>query len=234
MTDEGPSDARRHGPRPLGLPLPAAVAAVVVGLTVGVGGPVLGRELLVDDSPVLATYEPAAVDRAAGELRTPTPRARDLSSYEGYGAWVDVFDFSPPYAGDTPPVGTGDIDAMAATGVRTIYLQGARLDDRTPDGLEDPWLLAEFLATAHAADIDVVGWYLPRWTADEADLERLQLLADFEVLGHRFDGVAVDIEYRSDGCRPRDPQRAARGPVGRPASRRGRPPRSARSCCRPC
>ncbi len=171
---------------------------MVVGLALGIGGPLLARELLTDDSPLLATFETATVTRGAGELHTPTPGPWGLASYEGYGAWVDVFDYSPPYAGESPSVAAGDIAAMAATGVRTIFLQGARLDDRSPDGIEDPWLLAEFLATAHAAGIDVVGWYLPKWTDDDADLDRLRLLADFEVLGHRFDGVAVDIEYRSD------------------------------------
>ena len=77
---------------------------------------------------------------------------------------------------------------MAADGVRTLYLQAARLDDRTPDGLEDRWLLADLLIGAHERGMAVVAWYLPKWVTDGQDLERLRLLDEFEVLGHRFDG----------------------------------------------
>ncbi len=123
----------------------------------------------------------------------PAPRTTD--AYVGYGAWIDVFDFSPPYAGDSPSVTPEVVDEMAAAGVRTIYLQAARLDERSPLGLEDPVLLARFLDEAHAAGIRVVAWYLPRFEDPVADLDRLTLMAEFDVLGHRFDGVAVDIEW---------------------------------------
>ena len=142
--------------------------------------------------------------RGEGEYlqEEPTPDSRTVDVYRGYGAWVDVFDFSPPYAGEEPPITADDIADMAADGVSTLYLQAARLDDRSPGGLEDDWLLAEMLMTAHEHDLAVVGWYLPKWELGSADLERMELLDQFEVLGHRFDGVAVDIEWTRDELEP--------------------------------
>jgi hypothetical protein len=91
---------------------------------------------------------------------------------------------------------------MAAQGVHTVYLQATRLDDRTPGVLEDRWLLAEFLLRAHQRGMRVVGWYLPEWVEDRSDLDRLEAVSDFTVLGQRFDGVGVDIEYTADELDP--------------------------------
>ncbi len=88
---------------------------------------------------------------------------------------------------------------MAAEGVRTLYLQGARASEGTRFPTADPWLLAEYLLAAHAADVAVVAWYLPMWEDGDEDLDRLVALSAFEVLGHRFDGLAVDIEWKDDG-----------------------------------
>jgi uncharacterized lipoprotein YddW (UPF0748 family) len=122
--------------------------------------------------------------------------ARTTSSYEGLGIWVDAFDFSPSYQGDgEPPLTPSVVEDFAELGIRTVYLQAARLDDRAPGRVLEPDLLAEFLLRAHARDIDVVGWYLPLFTDVDADLDRLLAIAEFEAAGHRFDGIGVDIEY---------------------------------------
>jgi hypothetical protein len=78
------------------------------------------------------------------------------------------------------------------------------MDARTPGMLEDRWLLAEFLLRAHERGMHVVGWYLPKWGDDGSDLARLDAVSKFAVLGQRFDGVAVDIEYNQDGLEPAD------------------------------
>ncbi len=145
----------------------------------------------------ILTFETAAREFEKPVLVIAEPTERRLRSYRGQGAWVDVFDSVEAYAGPNPPIGPAVVDDMAAHGVTTLYLQAARIDDRSPEGLVDPWLLAEFLQRAHAADIDVVGWYLPKWDV-EADLARLEAIDEFAVLGHRFDGVAIDIEWVSD------------------------------------
>jgi hypothetical protein len=87
---------------------------------------------------------------------------------------------------------------MAARGVRTLYLQAARLDDRSPEGIVDRAVVATFLQRAHENGMQVVGWYLPKYADLEADLSNLRRIRDFDVDGHRFDGIAVDIEYRRD------------------------------------
>lgn len=125
------------------------------------------------------------------------PPVRATATYGGLGTWIDAFDFEPAYQGEgsEPVVVPEVVDELAANGVRTIYLQAARLDDRATGRMLDRNLLGEFLLRAHSRDIEVVGWYLPLFTDIEADLDRLLAIAGFEVLGHRFDGVAVDIEY---------------------------------------
>ena len=146
----------------------------------------------------------AFIPRGVGSMMDPTPipETRTVDAYRGYGAWVDVFDYSPPYAGDSPSVTPADLDVMAAEGVDTVYLQAARADQRSPEGIQDRWLLAEMLIGAHERGMAVVAWYLPKWKPDGRDLERMRLLDEFEAFGHRFDGVAVDIEWNDDGLTP--------------------------------
>lgn len=164
------------------------VAAFVVG-----GGIYVANSFVEDPAPIVVVAGPASTTTVSAELVVDPSAERTVDPYRGYGTWVDVFDFDPAY--NPPTVAAADVAEMAELGVRTLYLQAARLDDRTPEGLVDPWLLAEMLLAAHAADVAVVAWYLPRFEAGTEDLERLTALSDFTVLGHRFDGVAVDIEW---------------------------------------
>lgn len=131
------------------------------------------------------------------EQAAPTPTARDLSPYEGLGTWVDAFDYGPAYQteGHAPAVTPNDVDDMHEAGVRTIYLQVNRDDERSPDGFVDRDLVAEFLHEAHDRDMAVVGWYLPTFASVDTDLGHLQDLLEFEDDGHRLDGVGVDIEF---------------------------------------
>jgi len=125
----------------------------------------------------------------------PTPRRPGTQVYEGYGAWLDVFDWAPAYASSAGPVVTvADLADMSRQGVVTLYFQTSRIDDRGSGTIQNPELVAEFLAEAHALDMAVVGWYLPKWQDADEDLARMVAIADFEVNGQRFDGVAVDIE----------------------------------------
>ncbi|MEM8707563.1 MAG: hypothetical protein AAGE98_13955 [Actinomycetota bacterium] len=174
------------------------LAIVVVLASVGAGAWYVADSREPDPLALrlTTTVEPAV--RSVGGLRSPDVAPRTIDPYRGYGTWVDVFDFSPPYAGATPSVTPADLPAMAEAGVRTVYLQAARLDGRSPGGLEDPWLLAEFLLAAEAQGIEVVAWYLPKFPGDGTDEERIDLLASYQVLGRRFAGVGVDIEWTND------------------------------------
>jgi hypothetical protein len=138
----------------------------------------------------------AVVARAVAGPRPLPRRAVGLDAYRGYGTWADAYDFAPAYLapGQAPTVTVAAIDDMARSGVRTLYLQAARNDTRTPGGLLPADVLGPLLARAHERGIAVVGWSTP-WFADVGfDLERLLAIHAFEWHGHRFDGLAVDIE----------------------------------------
>jgi hypothetical protein len=171
-----PDDPRRRLVMLLALLVTIAVVAVVIQLVTGDGD---------DASP-----------SAAGEALDPGAGNAGLTAYEGLGAWVDVFDFAPAYQEDgrNPLVTVDDVDVMADLGVKTIFLQAARFDDRTPEGLLDPALLASYLERAHQRGMRVVGWYLPKLEDLDGDLERVRAIHEFDVDGQRFDGIALDIE----------------------------------------
>jgi hypothetical protein len=142
----------------------------------------------------------AGVATIATRLVQQSAPQRDRQPYAGLGTWVDGFDFGPAYQPNNanPPVAPRVVDDMAANGVRTVYLQAVRDDPRSPAGVVDRALVAEFLIRAHRRGIRVVGWYLPKYVDVNADLAHLAQISDFEALGHRFDGVAVDIESVED------------------------------------
>jgi hypothetical protein len=166
-----------------------------------VGGLLLGFVLFV----VLVVVVQAD---PVGEPRRPLPAARstaeasssveqpvaEASSYAGVGTWLSRYRFTREFGGAAPPVTPDDVDAMAAAGVQTIYLQPAADDPRYP-GLLSADLLGEFIVSAHARDLRVVAWYLPRFGDIAGDLRRLQQIAQFRIDGQGFDAVAVDIEF---------------------------------------
>jgi hypothetical protein len=122
------------------------------------------------------------------------PRRRDVTVYAGLGAWVDTYDYVNTYAGNALTVTPGTVDYLATRGVKTIYLQAARNDSKTPTGLIAADVLTPILQRAHAKGIAVVGWSTPRFTDVAFDLDRLVKIADFQNKSQRFDGIAVDIE----------------------------------------
>ena len=124
--------------------------------------------------------------------------AAGVEVFSGLGTWVDVFDFNPAHAEDEPSVSPDDVDLMAAAGIRTLYLQAARPQDRAaPGDLTSPDLLAHFLEKAHSKGMAVVAWYLPHLSDLTDDRRHLDAIVDFRARGHRFDGVGLDIEWRA-------------------------------------
>jgi hypothetical protein len=141
-------------------------------------------------------------DRAAPS--GPEVVAAGVEVFSGLGTWVDVFDFNPAHAEGEPSVSPEDVDVMAAAGIRTLYLQAARPQDRAaPGDLTSPDLLADFLERAHAKGMAVVAWYLPHLSDLADDRRHLDAIVDFRVRGHRFDGVSLDIEWRAGVPDPR-------------------------------
>ena len=127
------------------------------------------------------------------------PPARDVSVYKGLGTWVDAFDFSPEFQSNSPPpVTPQSMDDLAAVGVKTLYLQAAKDDSRSPGDLVNPEILAPMLIRAHARGIRVVAWYLPKFYDLDSDMRRLLAMRDFRADGHGFDGIGLDIEWTRD------------------------------------
>src|SRR4051794_34420601 len=136
----------------------------------------------------------AAAATVARRLHQTESVPRDIHAYTKLATWVDGFDFGPAYQRNhsAPPITPKVIDDMAANGVTTLFLQAVRADPRSPGGVVDRGRVGEFLIRAHRRGMRVVGWYLPTFTDVAADVGNLHQIVDFEVLGHRFDGVAVD------------------------------------------
>lgn len=128
------------------------------------------------------------------------PAAGGAAAFMGYGAWIDVFDFSPAYMQEgepTPVITPATLDTMAAEGVKTLYIQASRDDVRTPGDIESPETVGAFLVRAHALGMRVVAWYLPK-NYDDGDLRRFRAIRDFRADGHAFDAIGVDIEFRGN------------------------------------
>jgi hypothetical protein len=155
--------------------------------------------------PPPSTAPPVAVRAPVSTLRvtlppvTPPP-PRDLSVYKGLGTWVDAYDFSPEYQpnGAPPAVTPESVDQMVGQGVRTLYLQAAKDDTRSPGELVNPEILGPMLARAHSHGIKVVAWYLPKFYDLDSDMRRLLAMRDFRYDGEGFDGLGLDIEWRED------------------------------------
>lgn len=145
---------------------------------------------------------PPSVPKAASA--TPASVGRDLRSYVGLGTWVDAYDYSSEFQanGAPPPVVPAAVDDMARQGVKTLYLQASKDDVRSPGDLVDPEIAGEFLTRAHAHGMRVVAWYLPKFGDVDSDLRHLLAMRSFAASGQRYDGTAVDIEWRNDVPEP--------------------------------
>jgi hypothetical protein len=114
-----------------------------------------------------------------------------LRPYTGLGAWVDAYDWSRALGGPNPAVGPNGVEAMAAAGAQTLFLQTAH--SRVDEDVLEPTRLQELIDGAHEAGLHVVAWYLPGFTDPAEDLRRLEASAALDV-----DGLAVDLEAVSE------------------------------------
>lgn len=110
-----------------------------------------------------------------------------LDAYHGLGIWLDTWDWSPTFTNGNAAFRTADVDAVAARGVETIYIQTGRYD--RPDAVLDEGMLRDIIDRAHGHGIAVVGWYLPTMVNVDDDMRHLIAAAALPL-----DGLAVDIE----------------------------------------
>lgn len=129
---------------------------------------------------VLALSVQAAAARADSIDRT--------LPFRGTGAWVSLFtnEWGNPVAAS---------QAMAAHGVRTLYLETGRSNSASAIARPET---GAFLDAAHAAGLDVVAWYYPTFRQPDLDIARLLATARFQSpSGGTFDGIGIDIEDES-------------------------------------
>lgn len=112
---------------------------------------------------------------------------RTIRPVQGRGAWVDLFDWSLAYIGGAPTVGLADIDAMAAAGMETLFIQVTRID--SPTDIVEPARLATLLDRAHRRGMRTCAWFLPGLADPAVDQRRVAAIARLPV-----DCVAIDIE----------------------------------------
>jgi hypothetical protein len=155
-------------------------------------GPASTQGPAADAASAIAVSRSAAVvivaGTSAGDSATVAYRVADLAvAFRGLGAWVDTNDYSA-----LNPAAV--VDDLKAHGVRTLYLATARYDSAT-DVLY-PGDIAAWLATAHAAGIKVVGWYVPDYSDLNRDVRRTLAISSYlSPEGQRFDAIGIDIEY---------------------------------------
>lgn len=157
------------------------------------GGPVLTipalPPVLPEAIPVLPL--PALPDPAAPPARPPGLPADGLGPYRGLATWVDVYDWSVTFTGGKPTVGAGDIAAMAAAGVQTLFIQAGKHD--APTDVLEADRLGAIIGRARSEGMKVVAWYLPTLVDVGRDLARLKAIAALPGV----DSVTVDIEARN-------------------------------------
>lgn len=113
--------------------------------------------------------------------------AETIEPYRGLATWVDIYDRG---VWGNPE---GAVTAIAARGVRTVYLETANY--RGGRAILRPGLVGRFVDAAHAEGLAVVAWYLPGFLEPAVDVDRSLAAIDFRTpVGERFDGFALDIE----------------------------------------
>jgi hypothetical protein len=112
---------------------------------------------------------------------------RSLAPFRGTGTWVSIY--------DTPALHHPEavVRRLQANGIHTLFLETS--NDRQRSGVAHPVATGRFLDAAHAAGIEVVGWYLPAFASPRDDVRRALEGARFRSpAGEGFDAFALDIE----------------------------------------
>ncbi len=133
------------------------------------------------------TVAPKPVSRPL--VRAAPILAGSIDGFRGFGAWIDVFDWTSEFTNGKPTVGVAQVDRMADMGVQSLYIQTARHD--SANEIVDPALLHPIIDRAHKRGMAVIAWYLPTLEDPARDLARLLASAALNV-----EGVGVDIESR--------------------------------------
>jgi hypothetical protein len=141
---------------------------------------VVPRRLLAVAAAALASAVIAAPANASAA-------SRSTAAYSGLGAWVSIYDLA---AWQNPE---RTVAKLVAHRVHTLFLETANY--RQPVDVVRPAIAVRFIAAAHAAGLDIVGWYLPSLENPARDLRRtLAGIALATPDGEQFDSFALDVE----------------------------------------
>lgn len=129
----------------------------------------------------------AAAALAVGVARPDAAPAHRLTAFTGTGSWVSIYDGAA----------LRNPERVAATlrahGVHTLFVETA--NDKQPRDIAHPLALSRLIDAAHAAHIDVVGWFLPSLVAPRRDIRRALAGASFTSAGGgHLDAFALDLE----------------------------------------
>jgi hypothetical protein len=112
---------------------------------------------------------------------------RHVRSFRGLGAWVDLYDSSERADPEAA------VAAMAARGVRTLYLETSNFG--ADSAVVSPSIVSRFVVAAHANGMRIVAWYLPSFGRPARDRYRSLAAIRFRTTGgESFDAFALDIE----------------------------------------
>jgi hypothetical protein len=134
-----------------------------------------------------ATVLLATVGLALSPAGSATPQPDTAAVYGGLGSWVDIF--ATQAWRDPKAV----VEVLRANGVGTLYVETSNYS-QSRDILY-PTALGRFVEAAHAAGLNVVGWYLPSFAQPALDARRALAAIRFRSAhGQGFDSFALDIE----------------------------------------
>lgn len=143
-------------------------------------------------APVAALF--LALGLALGAVPGRGATSPDLAPFRGLGAWVDVYDFAALNAWEATGV-------MKSKGVRTVYLQTGRWNAPNTNNtaeFADRSKVDWWIHATHARGMKIVGWYLPAYDNMARDVRRTVMIWTYRTgYRQRFDGVAIDIEYKA-------------------------------------
>ena len=149
-------------------------------------------------APAPAPVRSAAVAPAASpikpfkQLRTNEPLVPGSpATFRGFGAWIDVFDWSPSSPTASPRSGPPTSTAWPTSVCRRCTCR--RRKQRSANDVVDIDLLRPIIDRAHARGMRVIAWYVPTLRGSRpstcADLLAIASLG--------VEGVGVDIESRA-------------------------------------
>jgi hypothetical protein len=134
---------------------------------------------------LLAAFAAAAL--AVGVAQPDAAPAHRIAAFTGTGSWVSIYDT----AALRHPARV--VETLRSHGVHTLFVETA--NDKQPRNVAHPRALSQLIDAAHAAHLDVVGWYLPSLAAPRQDVRRALAGARFtSARGEHLDAFALDLE----------------------------------------